>query len=84
MPERGAPRGQRQAVAGPRAIVKDRKSVRTVAVLSPDQHAKGHAAAAALNLSMSGYIAMLIEKDQTLDEMSVAPDAWAQSSLLSA
>lgn len=81
MAERGAPRGQRQAVAGPRAIVKDRKSVRTVAVLSPEQHAKGHSAAAALNMSMSGYIAMLIERDETLSNMDQAAQDWVQPRL---
>lgn len=80
MAERGAPRGQRQAVAGPRAIVKDRKSVRTVAVLSPEQHTKGHRAAAALNLSMSGYIAMLIQRDDTAFDVSDS-DLWNQPRL---
>lgn len=81
MAERGAPRGQRQAVAGPRAIVDGRRSVRTVAVLAPELHAKGHAAAALLNLSMSGYIALLIERDEvvTLDEPSAPP--WTQARL---
>lgn len=81
MAERGAPRGQRQAVAGPRAILADRKSVRTVAVLSPEQHAKGHAAAAALNLSMSGYIAMLIEHDDTLAQLADQQPMWDQPKL---
>lgn len=81
MAERGAPRGQRQAVAGPRAIVKDRRSVRTVAVLSPEQHAKGHTVAAALNISMSGYIAMLIERDETLSNLEHADNSWTHPRL---
>lgn len=81
MAERGAPRGQRQTVAGPRAIVADRKSVRTVAVLSPEQHAKGHEAAAALNMSMSGYIAMLIERDDSLAHLGERQSEWSQPRL---
>ncbi len=82
MAERGAPRGQRQAVSGPRAILSERKSVRTVAVLSPEQHAKGHETAAALNLSMSGYIAMLIERDETLSQLAAeAHSTWSQPKL---
>lgn len=82
MAERGAPRGQRQAVAGPRAILTGRKSVRTVAVLSPEQYSKGHETAAALDLSMSGYIAMLVERDRTLQELAEQqPPAWKQSRL---
>jgi len=60
MATRGAPRGKRQAVSGPRAIMDGRKSMKTVAVLPPELYVRVHAAAAANGLSVSGQIALLI------------------------
>jgi len=60
MATRGAPRGKRQSVAGPRAIMDGRKTMKTVAVLPPELYLRVHAAAAAHGRSVSGQIAWLI------------------------
>jgi hypothetical protein len=75
MAERGAPRGKRQVIAGPRAVLEGRKSVRTVAVLDPAAYLKVHGAAEALGVSVSGYIAQLIHHDQLGDD---GRPAWAE------
>ncbi len=69
MSERGAPHGQPQAGGGPRAVtVPGRKSIYTGVRLRTEDHAKAHQAAAALGLSLSGYVAELVRRDEVDDE----------------
>jgi hypothetical protein len=69
---RGAVRGKRQHGIGPRVDVeqktKDRGLIQTSARLTEDEYTKGHAAAAGAGLSFSGYIAMLIRRDEVDEE----------------
>jgi hypothetical protein len=60
----GAPHGKRQRNGGPRAVEDDRKSIYTGTRLSRAEHAKAHGAAAAAGVSLSGYLAELVRRDE--------------------
>ncbi len=75
MSGRGAPRGQRQTVAGPRAVTNGRTSIRTVTSLDPDSYHKAHLAAEQLGISVSGYLATLVRRD-AVD--ATGRPVWAQ------
>jgi hypothetical protein len=65
----GAPHGRRQSGSGPRAEqTPDRTSYYSGVRLKPGAYHKAHQAAEALNLSLSGYLAELVERDQVDDD----------------
>jgi hypothetical protein len=64
---KGAPRGTRQQGGGPRAADDDRRSLYTGTRLTREEHSKAHRAAAALGVSLSGYLAELVRRDQVDD-----------------
>lgn len=63
----GAPRGTRQSGGGPRATDDNRAALYTGTRLTRAEHAKAHKAAAALDLSLSGYLAELVRRDEIDD-----------------
>jgi len=75
MSGRGAPRGQRQTVAGPRAVTNGRTSIRTVTSLDRDSYHKAHLAAEQLGVSVSGYLATLVRRDEV---DTTGRPVWAQ------
>jgi len=63
MPRMAAPRGRRQAGGGPRAVQSSgRSSYYTGVRLSPDEYAKVHQAAEALDMSLSGFLGELVRR----------------------
>lgn len=64
MARMGAPRGTRQSGGGPRAADDGRASLYTGTRLTRAEHAKAHQAAAALDMSLSGYLAELVRRDK--------------------
>lgn len=67
MARMGAPRGTRQSGGGPRATDDDRAALYTGTRLTRAEHAKAHQAAAALEMSLSGYLAELVRRDEVDD-----------------